>query len=53
MEVATDETRLTKMTFINADGIAQPTSTLMQKIITDKGLDTVASIAEMLEWQSI
>jgi hypothetical protein len=52
MEVATDETRLTYMTFINADGIAQPTSTLRQQIITDKGLDTVASTAEMLEWQS-
>ena len=52
MEIASDETRLTKMTFINADGIAQPTSILGQKIITDKGLDTVASIAEMLEWQS-
>jgi hypothetical protein len=43
---------LTKMTFINADGIAQPTSILGQKIVTDKGLDTVASIAVMLVWQS-
>jgi hypothetical protein len=52
MEVATDETRLTQMTSIHADGIAQSTSTFMQKVVTGKGLDTLASTAEMLERQS-